>query len=379
VIGLVVVGGLSVALASRLQRERGVARAAEQERARLSRLNEDIVRSLSSGLMTLGDEERVTSINPAGLEMLELSEADVLGEPIASLLGFTPEMGQRSEEPATLPGGRRLVLGYSRTPLVDSSSRSLLLFQDLTEIQELRDAAQRAERLAVLGHLAAGLAHEIRNPLGSIRGSVQLVREAPGLDEEDATLLDLVQGEVLRLNELVSTMLAVGRPPEPQPAPTDLGELVREVRQLVERDQELLGSRTLEVEAVALPLEADPDALRQVVWNLVKNALEASPERGTVTVRARVGEGETAVLEVEDQGSGIPPSEREKLFDMFYSKRARGIGLGLALVHQLVESHRGTIAVDDGANGGALLRIILPRRFEGSRPSQRAATRGARP
>ncbi len=272
------------------------------------------------------------------------------------------------------------MLGYSRTPLVDSSGRSLLLFQDLTEIQELRDAAQRAERLAALGHMAAGLAHEIRNPLGSIRGSVQLVREAQELSDEDATLLDLVQGEVLRLNELVSTMLAVGRPPTPQPADVDLGELVREVRTLVDRDEELRGSKAVAVEAVSpLPIEADPDALRQVVWNLVKNALEASPERGVVTVRAREGDDDTVVLEVEDQGSGIPESEREKLFDMFYSKRARGIGLGLALVHQLVGSHEGTIVVTDGADGGALMRVTLPRRFAGQRSSLNAATSEAHP
>jgi len=379
-VGLIVVGGLSVALATRLQRERGAAQAAEKERARLSRLNEDIVRSLSSGLMTLDEDERVTSINPAGAELLGADEAGALEEPVDAILGFTPAMGQRAEESATLPGGRTLVLGYSRTPLIGSSGRSLLLFQDLTEIQELRDAAKRAEKLAVLGHLAAGLAHEIRNPLGSIRGSVQLVREAPGLDEEDGNLLDLVQGEVLRLNELVSTMLAVGRPPTPQPADVDLGELVREVRLLVDRDQELRGSSSVEVEAVApLCLEADPDALRQIVWNLLKNALEASPERGVVTVRAREGDEETVVLEVEDQGTGIPESEREKLFDMFYSKRARGIGLGLALVHQLVESHEGTIVVADGVDGGALMRVTLPRVFAGQRRSLNGATTEAHP
>ncbi|MBO6938015.1 MAG: PAS domain-containing protein [Deltaproteobacteria bacterium] len=373
-VGLVVVGGLSVALAARLQKERGVARAAEQERARLSQLNDDIVRSLSSGLVTLSDDERITSINPAGLEMLGLAEHRVLGEPVGELLGFTPAMDRRAEQHATLPDGRVLVLGYSRTPLVDSSGRSLLLFQDLTEIQDLRTAAKRAEQLAVLGHLAAGLAHEIRNPLGAIRGSVQLVRDASELNEEDATLLDLVQGEVLRLNELVTTMLAVGRPVAPTPTDIDLADVAQGVSQLVSGDQELLGSKTIQVEAAEpLPLEADADAIRQVVWNLVKNALQASPERGVVTVRARRSD-EAVVLEVEDQGEGIPEAEREKLFDMFYSKRARGIGLGLALVHQIVESHKGTISVADGADGGALLRVTLPRRFEGVRPNVAATT-----
>ncbi len=378
VVGLIVVGGLSVALAARLQKERGVARAAEQERARLSQLNDDIVRSLSSGLVTLSDDERVTSINPAGLEMLGLQEQTVLGEPVHDMLGFVPVMDERAEERASLPDGREIVLGYTRAPLVDSSGRSLLLFQDLTEIQDLRDAAKRAERLAVLGHLAAGLAHEIRNPLGAIRGSVQLVREGHGLDEEDATLLDLVQEEVLRLNDLVTTMLAVGRPVAPVPTDIDLADLVRGVSQLVSGDQELLGTKSVEVEAAEpLPLEADPDAIRQVVWNLVKNALQASPERGVVVVRAHEGDG-TVVLEVEDQGDGIPESEREMLFDMFYSKRARGIGLGLALVHQIVEGHKGVISVADGADGGALLRVTLPRRFEGARPSS-AATSEAHP
>ena len=364
VVGLVVVGALSVALAGRLSRERGVARAAEEERARLSRLNDDIVRSLSSGLMTLGEGDRITSINPAGVQLLGAPEEDVVGAPVEAVLGFRPGLDERAEAKSQLADGRELILGYSRTPLVEASGRSLLLFQDLTEIEELRDAARRAERLALLGHLAAGLAHEIRNPLGSIHGSVQLVRESGALDDEDAALLDLVKIEVRRLNELVSTMLAVGRPATPQPRPVDVASLAREVARLVEGDADLVGRRTVVVEAPdVLEAEVDPDGIRQVIWNLVKNGLQASPEGEQVTVRLRSA-GDALELEVEDRGAGVPEDERRRLFESFYTRRARGIGLGLALVHQIVRGHGGEIRVTDGAGGGALFQITLPRRFE---------------
>ena len=361
VVGLVIVGSLSVALAARLERERGVAEAAEAARARLSRLNDDIVQSLGSGLVTLSSDERVTSINAAGLALLGLEETVAIGERVEELLGFSPLMDQRAEERASVPSGRELVLGYSRTPLIGEGGRSLLLFQDLTEITELRNASKRAERLAVLGRLAAGLAHEIRNPLGSIQGSVQLVRDSGSLDSEDASLLDLVRGEVKRLNDLVGTMLAVGRPTAPQPRLSDLAAIVRDTVQLVMGDRSLVGARTIAVQAdTAVAALLDPDALRQVVWNLLKNALQASEARGRVHVRA-LEEGDRAVLEVEDEGEGIPEHEREKLFDMFYTKRARGIGLGLALVHQIVEAHGGTIVIEDGAAGGARFRVVLPK------------------
>jgi len=361
VVGLVAVGGLSLVLASRLEQERGAAVAAEAARARLSQLNDDIVRSLGSGLVTLGADDRVTFINEAGLALLDRTEADILGQPIEAVLGFAPAMDGRAEGRSTTADGRALVLGYSRTPLVGEAGRSLLLFQDLTEITELREAAKRADQLAVLGRLAAGLAHEIRNPLGSIQGSVQLVRDSGDLDPEDASLLDLVRGEVQRLNDLVVTMLAVGRPTAPRPRQADLAQVVRATVQLIESDADLTEGRPVDVIGPAsIAAVFDPDAMKQVVWNLVKNALQASPAQGQVRVRVRE-ESDQVLLEVEDEGEGVPEEEREKLFDMFFTKRARGIGLGLALVHQIVEAHWGTIAVTQGESGGALFRVTLPR------------------
>jgi signal transduction histidine kinase len=257
-------------------------------------------------------------------------------------------------------------VGYSLNSLINIDGTvigMLILFQDLSEIVQLRETAARGERLAVLGRLSAGLAHEIRNPLSSISGSVELVRGSHHLDEEDRRLLGIVLHEVERLDDLVTTMLSVGRPREPQRKEHDLRNLVEEVVEMARRGPAADAGVAIERELPEQPVLAwiDGDQIRQVLWNLVKNALQASPKGTTVRVYARY-EGEAgAVLQVSDQGRGIDPSQRDKVYNMFYSERTHGAGIGLALVRQIVDAHHGNIEIAGEQHRGATFLVTLPR------------------
>jgi signal transduction histidine kinase len=225
----------------------------------------------------------------------------------------------------------------------------------------LREAATRAERLAVLGRLSAGLAHEIRNPLSSISGSVELVRSSERLEEDDRRLLGIVLREVERLDDLVSTMLLVGKPREPLRRRHDLRQLVEEVVAMARRGPASDSGVHITTELPDEPVYAwvDGDQIRQVLWNLVKNALQASPHASTVCVRTRPGDG-VALFEVIDEGRGIDKHQRERIYDMFHSERTHGAGIGLALVRQIIDAHGGHIDIISEQHQGATFVVSVP-------------------
>lgn len=369
VVGLVIVAVLANVLSSRLRSARRSAVAAKESAENLARLADDIVRSLSAGLLTTDLEDRVLTVNPAAERMLGGSEAALKGRPVGEILPVGPTTSlralRRAEGTARRLDGSSFPVGYSEGALYDAARATigrLVVFQDLTEIQGLRESAARADRLATLGRLSAGLAHEIRNPLSSISGSVELVRESAPLADDDRRLLGIVITEVDRLNNLVSTMLQVARPRPLECVATDLGPIVRDVAQMLGQDS-LAERAKLEVVAPAEPVVAsvDQDALRQVVWNLGKNALQAARAGGTVRI-AVVDAAETVIVEVTDDGSGIPAEVRPRLFETFWSGRSHGVGLGLALVKQLVEAHGGIVAAANNPGGGATFSASFPRR-----------------
>jgi signal transduction histidine kinase len=232
-------------------------------------------------------------------------------------------------------------------------------------LAEATQRAEDAERLAALGRIAAGLAHEIRNPLGSILGSVQLLRTAEGLGEEARHLCAIVERETGRLNDLVDDMLQLARPRRPVLSQVDVARTAREVVALASQS-----GRGTDVnvrydgpgEKEGLVLEADPGQLRQVMWNLVRNAVQASSPGARVTVR--VG-SETkpkmrgAVLEVHDDGPGIGAEARGRLFDAFFTTRSSGMGIGLAVVKRIVDEHGWVIEVESNEGRGATFRVRM--------------------
>ena len=384
VVGLTLVALLAGNLAARLRRAGGELRRAEENVASLERLNDDIVRSITAGLITTDLDGVVRTANPAAAAMLGSTPAALVGQRIAALLPVSAMQNDddavRAEGTARRTDGTEFPVGYTVTPLLGPDGRvtgTLVSFQDLSEIRELRAAAEHAERLAALGRLAAGLAHEIRNPLSSISGSVQLVRETE-IGDEDKELLGIVLGEVERLDDLVSTMLQVGRPREPVRTDCDLGALVGDVVSVARAGPAPAAGVHIDyvVPDEAVHAFVDGDQMRQVVWNLLKNALQASPEAGTITVRV-LRDGGDAIVTVADEGSGIDEPSRARMFDTFYSSRPHGVGLGLALVKQIVDQHEGTVEVESAPGEGAMFRVRVAAAAQRSDRATMSSTRGS--
>ena len=220
--------------------------------------------------------------------------------------------------------------------------------------------AKQAERLAALGRLAAGLAHEIRNPLGSIAGSIELLRTGGNLSEEDRKLCEIIEREAARLNDLVGDMLELSKPRIPTREPMDLAATVREVVVLAGRS-----GRGVDVEVryegpQGAVVVADPAQMRQVAWNLVRNAIQASSAGAAVVVALRREPGRGYAFEVRDEGQGIPAEARERLFDAFFTTRSHGMGIGLAVVKRIVDDHGFEVEVESEQGQGTTFRVSIP-------------------
>jgi two-component system sensor histidine kinase PilS (NtrC family) len=385
-VGIAAVALLATNLARRAQVVGARLAVAEESAARLERLNDDIVRSIASGVITADDDGRILGVNPAARDILRDRTGALIGAPLSTVL---PDYGQqrpsqpprRADTTGRRADGTEFPMGFTLSALLDEEGNRtgmLLAFQDLTEIRTLRDQAEQAQRLAVLGRLATGLAHEIRNPLSSISGSVEMVREGNALSPEDGRLLGIVISEVERLNSLVTTMLQVGRPTQIETEAIDLRSIASDVAAVARG--EATTSNGLRIEEISpdrpVVVNVDPDRMRQVIWNLVKNAVQASPHQGTVEVRTGIDDEGRAFLEIADEGPGIGVAQRERLFDMFYSGRSHGVGLGLALVKQIVDQHQGRIEILDRPSGGTCFRITLPADRRSVRPSVEARPDG---
>ncbi len=358
------------------QLERASATLATQQTAAedLRILHEDIVRCLSSGLITVDSAHRVLTINQAACDILGASQEGAVGSALnaivpglrAVIANLAPgESLFRSELSVPRRDKPSLVLGISVSPLADHANRPLgrvINFQDLTEMRELERTAQRAERLAVIGRLAAGVAHEIRNPLASISGSVELLSAATPADDESRALAEIVHREVGRLNTLISELLDFANPRQLARVELDIAELVRETLQVFNQDRELsavkLASQIQPEEKFMVV--GDPEKLRQVLWNLLRNAAEATGGVGKVNATV-AGHADGGVeIAVSDTGPGIPPENLERVFDPFFTTKQRGSGLGLATVHAIVTGHGGSIRVASEPGKGATFIVRLP-------------------
>ncbi|MBE7448411.1 MAG: PAS domain-containing protein [Kofleriaceae bacterium] len=354
-----------------------------QVAADLYALNRDIVRSLTSGLITVDLEGRILALNQAAAEMLATATAQVTGRDVDALLpglaarlaALAPEGTMRRSDLTLAAGDGRgpRVLGISVSPLRDPQDQVIgrvVNFQDLTELRTLEETMRRAERLATVGQLAAGIAHELRNPLASISGSVELLARTPAVADDDRALMAIVVREIERLDQLIRDLLEYASPRPRTLVQVDVAALLAEVVQVMRQDRATadVELRT-ELPDAPLVLTADPGQLRQVVWNLCRNAAEAAAAGpagpGTVTVRAR-GDAIGVTIEVEDDGPGIASEHLPRVFDPFFTTKKRGTGLGLATSHAIVTEHGGTVDVRSEPGRGTRFVVRLPR--AGARP-----------
>ncbi|HTO71704.1 MAG TPA: ATP-binding protein [Myxococcota bacterium] len=350
-------------LARRLAVEVQVGRDELQE---LGELHRRIVDNVSSGLLTVTRAGAISSFNQEAERITGFKASEVVGRPLAELF---PTLGaldvvermRRIQLEYRDRGGHTLHLGMSLSWLRNAAGENdgaILIFQDLTHLVEMEEQLRKSERLGAIGQLAAGLAHEIRNPLASLSGAVELLAaDLPAADRHSQTLSQIVQRETARLNRLVTDFLTYARPAPGRSEAVPLRALFDELAELVARDASL-GIRV----DVAIPdsLEAlgNGDQLRQVFWNLVRNAAESEPVDRTVRVRGS-REDAWVHLEIEDRGCGMAPETLERIFEPFYTTKPKGTGLGLATVHRVVEAHGGRISLESELGRGTKVRVSL--------------------
>jgi two-component system sensor histidine kinase PilS (NtrC family) len=373
----IAVAWLAGSLAERLERaDQGLA-VASTALADLQAFNEHVIESLTSGLVTTDLRGRVLHMNRAAERIAGVSSLEARGRLAADILQAPQEFARgleadllgarslRADYTCRLADGERTEIGLSAARLVtpDGPAGYLLTFQDVTEMRRLERESRKQQRLAAVGEMAAGIAHEIRNPLASMRGSIQVLRSELTLTDEQASLMDIVLRESDRLNETIQSFLSYARPRAAVPKPVDLVRVLQEAATLLRNSPELKPGHRVEVQGPAegLVIEADEPQIRQVVWNLATNGLRAMPVGGPLRLVAQPGDADQGpALVVADQGVGIPPEQLDTLFQPFQGSFGQGSGLGLAIVHRIVQDHRGEVAIESDVGRGTRVTVRLP-------------------
>lgn len=367
---LVGVGALSFIFGDQLQKGAESLATTRKAVADLYTLHQDIVRSLASGLITIAPDGTVLAANVAAGDILRQPAQAMLNQPIdqlmpglASLLAGGGEP-RRADLQVKTSTGDELTVGVTVSQLRDVRDQvigRIVNFQDLTELRRLEHQTRLQDRLVTVGQLAAGIAHEIRNPLASISGSIELLKQAPQASEDDRTLMTIVNREIARLNVLIGDLLDYANPRPPRLVDFDLGVLVEETLQVARGDQ-AFGDVEISSEVdKPLPVAADPAKLRQVLWNLVQDAADAASAGGKhIKVTARGGP-EFATFTVEDDGPGIAPAQLAHIFDPFFTTKSKGTGLGLATSHAVIAEHHGRIDVESRVGEGTKMVVRIPR------------------
>ncbi len=385
--GFFAIGALGGYLAESARRADARLRQASTRIADLEAFNEHVIDSLTSGLLTTDAIGRVMSFNRAAQQISGLSQADAIGSDAAELLRLPPEwrsavargMDQgrvlRAEYGYETASGRNIELGVSMAVLTTPSGPAgyLFTFQDVTETKKREREARVQQRLAAVGEMAAGIAHEIRNPLASMSGSIQVLRDELPLTPEQEQLMDIVLRESERLNGTIKNFLAYARPHRNTLQPLDLRRIVDETAVLLRNSPEYAERHQILVDAPSQEVQflGDEAQLRQVVWNLATNGLRAMTDGGALTLSVAFEAGPdtaglepTAIIRVRDQGVGIPPEELDRIFQPFSGGFTRGSGLGLSIVHRIVSDYAGRIDVTSAPGRGTTVEVRLPGRIE---------------
>jgi two-component system sensor histidine kinase PilS (NtrC family) len=372
---------LSGSLADRLQRTGARLERASSEIADLQAFNQHVIDSLSSGLATTDPSGRILTFNRAAEAITGHTAASVVGHRIEEVLDLPANVaadlnssglgrGRRIEAAYRTGDGRQIDLGFTATHLQTPGGNAGLLFafQDVTDIKRLERDARLQQRLAAVGEMAAGIAHEIRNPLASMSGSIQILRQELPLSDEQAQLMDIVLRESERLNDTIRSFLAYARPQRFSVTRLDVRRVLNDAALLLRNSSELQEGHIIDVHVPPseVAFEADENQIRQIVWNLATNGLRAMKNGGHLSLGARVehgvGRSDWAVLEVADEGVGIPAEELDAIFQPFRGSFAKGTGLGLAIVHRIVSDYNGVIEVSSTPGRGTTVSVRLPVR-----------------
>jgi two-component system, NtrC family, sensor histidine kinase PilS len=380
VFGFFAVALLSGSLANRLRSAGVQLQEASTEIADLQALNQHVIDSLSSGLATTDPSHRILTFNRGAEAITGIAFREAAGRPIADILQLPAPVMQSIHNELGTKGARRhefryrpsdgrseREIGLTVTHLETPGGRAGLIFtfQDVTAIKQRERDAALQQRLAAVGEMAAGIAHEIRNPLASMSGSIQILRQELALNSEQEQLMDIVLRESERLNTTIRSFLAYARPQRFQIERFDVRRPLNDAALLLRNSNELRDGHEIVVDVPPTELwyAADEGQIRQIVWNLATNGLRAMPNGGRLHLVAGLEPSTGSImLTVSDQGIGIPAEELDSLFQPFHGSFAKGSGLGLAIVHRIVADYNGEIRVSSKPGSGTTVSVHLPSR-----------------
>jgi two-component system sensor histidine kinase PilS (NtrC family) len=341
----------------------------ESDYQRLSELYTSIVRSIPSGIMTTDEMDRITFVNSAGVILLGVSPSDLINAPLKQVFPVihndvrTSRVRRETYLTVKEINGDKRHMELTVSDLQRENnvpSGRLVVFQDVTQVRKMEERVKLSEKQAAFVRIAAGMAHEIRNPLASLRGATELLSEPSSGRGHQKKLLGIVIRESDRLNSLLGDFLLTVGSPQPKKARVMLTDLVEETVDLFATEPRVrLGVSLETLIHKGVEVEGDSTRLRQAVWNLLTNALDATPDGGVIRVVLDSESGQ-AILTVEDSGPGIPPEIRDRIFEPFTTTKGKGTGLGLSLVLSIVEAHNGTVEAESTSRNGSLFIIRLP-------------------
>jgi two-component system sensor histidine kinase PilS (NtrC family) len=360
----------------------------------LEAFNRNIIQSLDSGLLTIDLSGNINFLNRTGEKILNRTEEKLKDTSVYDLFPNISRMIEQGKERASAPSpdyqryetllsnhdGAKIYLGFSISPLTDPEGSLIghtLIFQDITKFKEMEEEMKRVDKMAAVGVLAAGMAHEIRNPLASLSGSIQMLKTELALDDHQEHLMEITLRESERLNALITDFLLFAQPPQTH-------KIIYPMRRILEETVDLFihspsfhdgihirrPSNREEVHA-----SVDPDQMKQVFWNLLINAAQSMSNGGEIQVQLGKGNGwgvkglplssqlggkEWAKISIIDSGNGVAQEEREKIFEPFFTTKENGTGLGLSIVHRIIENHNGLIKVESELGRGSTFTLFLP-------------------
>lgn len=363
-------------LSEQLRRTSSELDANRQNLAELRALNQNVVDSIPSGLITLSPTGEATFVNPAGAQILQASPPEIVGRHVTSLGFFTSrawedalrslELGNvvRREIEDLAVADEKHSIGFAVSPLrsLDGTSAGYtLIFQDLTGMKRLEAELRLKDRMAAVGELSAGIAHEIRNPLAAIAGSVQVLKGSRSLTQQEQRLMSIVLRESERLNKSISDFLRFVRPQEKNSVAFDVAASLSETLDLLANSPEVQEHHEIrrEIDPPSFMIVGDADQIRQVFWNLARNALQAMPQGGELVVRGAIEEGAYRIS-FNDSGRGMSEADVERLFQPFRTSFPSGTGLGMAISYRIVHEHGGTIDVASSPGAGTSIAVTLP-------------------
>jgi two-component system sensor histidine kinase PilS (NtrC family) len=391
-----IVAFLSSTISEELKKKKKELIQKQEDYNQLETFNRNIIQSLDSGLLTIDLNGKINFCNRTAEKILNLNGE---GSKDASVYDLFPRINdvidgihrrkeqevpldyQRYETFFTDSEGKKIHLGFSISALTNPEGASIghtLIFQDITKFKEMEEQMKRVDKMAAVGLLAAGMAHEIRNPLASLSGSIQMLKSELVLDESQKHLMDITLRESERLNALITDFLLFAHPPQ-------MNKMSWEISKLLEETIDLLTHSPMFHDGIhvirpqrheEIKVRIDSDQMKQVFWNLLINAVQAMSNGGDIRIRIEKGKDslggknvpwiflskgkEWVKISIADSGQGIPPEEKEKIFEPFFTTKEGGTGLGLSIVHKIIENHNGVIKVESDVGKGSTFTIFLP-------------------